>query len=279
VVLVFGELYNENTRKALEDLDRVCASTRLRGTKVSVYLIVAQNLPVAELRAKQKKQKIKAVVLHDPTRMAFAAYGVIVLPSVVVLDGKGRICSAISGYPLAFTDMVSDALLYAAGKLTRRQFELAGKAPAAETSQDEKRFRSERLAGLASQLLRRGYTELAVERFQESLKEDPDLISARVGLARCFIKLSRLDRAAAALAPVLRTDPKNVTANLVFAYIEIERGGSELARASERLRRILLVSPHNAEAYYLTGLIHEAKGETEKAAASFKKAAELLLEK
>lgn len=276
-VLIFGELYNRNTIRALKEVNEVRTALEVGKKKVPVYLVVAQSATAEDLRAARAKRKVTATVLHDPSRSAFGAYKVIVLPSTVVLDAKGNVCMAVSGYPLAFADLVTDATRYALGKLTRRQFEEAGKA-STRPALDESRVQAGRLAGLARQLFRRGLPELALARYDESLKLDEAYLPARVGLARCLIQLGRLDQAEAHLQKALKVDKNHLDANLAMGYVEIFRGGDEIKAARTRLDRVLLRSPHNAEAHYLNGLVYEAQDQTAKALREFKKAAEILLE-
>lgn len=276
-ILVFGELYNRNTIRAIKELETVRIANGFGKTKLPIYLIVAQNAKAADLRASLVKKNVQATVLHDPYRTAFGDYGVVAIPSVVVLDGKGNVCTAISGYPLAFADFVTDAIKFALGELTRKQFEAAGKVTS-RPAMDESRVRAGRLAGLARQLFRRGLSELALDRYKKALELDPGHLPARVGLSRCLIRLNRLDQAGEQLHKALTVDKKNLEANLAMAYVEILRGGDETAAARKRLDRVLLFSPHSAEGHYLMGLVHETQKEISKALAEFKKAAEMLLE-
>jgi tetratricopeptide (TPR) repeat protein len=277
-ILVFGELYNRNTIDALSDLEKVRTDLELTQKDINIYLIVAQKATAAQLREIQLTKKVKATVLHDSDRSAFGEYGVVVLPSVVVLDSEGNVSLAISGYPLSFSDMMTDAILYSLGKTTRKQFEASVQAPSGAAPVEESKLRAGRLAGLARQLYRRGYTKLAQERFAETLKLDPDYLPGRVGMARCLIKLNHLAEAAEELEKVLQKDKDHTEANLVLAQLEIIRGGEEIKAAQQRLDLVLARNPHDPEAHYLLGMVYESENKIEQALVFYKKAAQILLE-
>jgi Tfp pilus assembly protein PilF len=61
--------------------------------------------------------------------------------------------------------------------------------------------------------------------------------------------------------------------------VRIKRGGEGLNQADIDLRKVLATSPKLARAHYLLGLIHQQRAEQADAAASFRTAAELLLER
>lgn len=282
-ILIFGELYHELTLQALKELahlrETLAKANETDGTEWRIVLIVAQDIPDEQLREEQAQKNINVTILHDRTRTVFGTYNVIVLPSVVVVDPQGNIITTISGYPLNFSDIIRDALLFSQGKITRQQYETTSHGSTAqETPLDEKQLKVERRAGLARQLFRRGYIEVAMEQFQQVLQLDEDYTPARIGMARCLVKLGELDKAETVLQAILQKDPKNLEASRIMAWIEILRGGDELDSAGKRLDMILALNRNDAEAHYLKGLIYEAKGNLKDAMAEYKQVSEILLE-
>jgi tetratricopeptide (TPR) repeat protein len=214
----------------------------------------------------------------DKNLKVFGDYGITVLPSTVVIDKEGRIDLALSGVPLAFADMVEDAILLATGRITRQQLESSASAVQQTDAQQESVKRTHRLTSLAGQLARRGYTPLALERYREALSLDDTYLEARIGVARCLVKLNLLPDAVGQLEMVLQTDVNHVEANLIMSQIEIMQGGDGIAEGKLRLQRILAVTPDHPEANYLMGTVCEAQGETDHALNYYKRAAKRLLE-
>ncbi len=277
ILLIFGEPYHQPTQEALTALKKIYKTIGLAEIDVPVYLILSQE-PTAEQKAQlDAKERIRADILLDKDRRASGDYGVIVLPSVVIIDKEGKVNLALSGLPLAFADMVEDALLFSTGRMTRAEYESSRSAPKS-AQEEEKAAKVSRLTGLAGQLLRRGFGELALERYQEALGLDGGYLPARVGLARCFLQLNRLPEACQQLQRVLQAEKDHLEANLLMAWVEIRRGGEEIAAARWRLNWILTTHPSHPQANYLMGMVYETQGEKDRALEHYKKAAQLLLE-
>ncbi len=278
VLLIFGEPYHQPTQDALAALKKIYKAVGLTEIDVPVYLILSQA-PTQEQKAQlDAKEKVRAEILIDKDRKAFGDYGVIVLPSVVVVDKQGKINLALSGLPLSFSDMVEDAVLFSVGRMTREQYESSRSAPQGSAEKEEAAAKVSRLAGLAGQLMRRGFGELALERYREVLGLDGNYLPARIGMARCFIQLNRLPEATEQLQKALQTDKDHIEANLLMASIEIRRGGEEIASAKWRLNWLLTTHPTHPQANYLMGIVCETQGEKDRALEHYKKAAQLLLE-
>jgi tetratricopeptide (TPR) repeat protein len=237
------------------------------------------HAPTAEQKVQLgAKEKIRADLLLDRDQRAFGDYGVIVLPTTVLIDREGRIDLALSGVPLAFSDIVEDAMQFSLGRMTREQYESSRSTTAAPAAQEDTGAKAGRLAGLAGPLMRRGFGELALQRYQEALGLDGGYVPARIGMARCFMQLNRLPEACDQLQKVLAADENHVEANLLMAWVEIRRGGAEIASAKWRLNWLLTTHPSHPQANYLMGIVCETQGEKDRALEYYKKAAQLLLE-
>ena len=66
---------------------------------------------------------------------------------------------------------------------------------------------------------------------------------------------------------------------LGLAFVQAQRGGTELADAERTVRDVLGRNPAYPRAHFLLGMILEQQGKTQDAAASYKKAAQLLLDR
>jgi Tfp pilus assembly protein PilF len=277
-VLIFGEPYHQQTLESLAILKGKYDAIGLTEADLPVFLIFSQTPNQEQMTRLGARELIKADILLDKNLKVFGDYGITVLPSTVVIDKEGRIDLALSGVPLAFADMVEDAILLATGRITRQQLESSASAVQQTDAQQESVKRTHRLTSLAGQLARRGYTPLALERYREALSLDDTYLEARIGVARCLVKLNLLPDAVGQLEMVLQTDVNHVEANLIMSQIEIMQGGDGIAEGKLRLQRILAVTPDHPEANYLMGTVCEAQGETDHALNYYKRAAKRLLE-
>lgn len=277
-ILIFGEPYNQQTLDSLVKLKGIVDTIGLTEADLGVFLIISHPPDQQQMAHLHEDGKISIEILLDKNLKAFGDYGITVLPSTVVIDKQGRIDLALSGVPLSFADMVEDAILLATELITRQQFESSRSAAQQTIVQQESVKRAHRLVSLARQLAKRDYTKLALKRYNEALELDDTYTEARIGVARCLIKLNLLPEAIEELQKMLRSNAEDVEANLVMSQIEIIQGGDGIAAGKLRLQRILTANPDHPEANYLMGMVCEAQGENDHALNYYKKAAKRLIE-
>jgi len=276
-ILVFGEPYNQKTHESLIKLKEIADTISLTESDLSVFLIISHTPDKQQTEQLRGTEKINAEILLDKNLNAFGDYGVTVLPSIVVIDKQGSIDLALSGVPLSFADMVEDAILLATERITRQQFESSRSAAQQTVAQQESEKRAQRLTSLARQLANRNYTELALKRYRQVLDLNNTYTEARVGVARCLIKLNLMPDAIEELQKILQNDAEHVEANLVMSQIEIIRGSDGIEAGKQRIQRILSADPVHPEANYLMGTVYEAQGQFDQAMNYYKKSARLLL--
>jgi tetratricopeptide (TPR) repeat protein len=275
IVVVFGELYHEKTLQACGALRRVLAADAMASFPVATLLVIAQDAPVDELRARADDPRLPPTILHDVDRTAYGDYRVAVMPSVVIVDADGRVVHAVAGYTARFGDIVADALLVAAGALDYERF-AERLHPAAEPV-DEAVVRAGRITNLARQLARRGLRTLAQEKYHEALELAPDHAPARLGLAMTLLETRRLSDAEREFRAALEASPELLEASLGLAYVQTLRGGDELSEAAGALERLLRDHPNEPRAHYLLGLVHQQRDESDEAIASLRRSAELMM--
>jgi tetratricopeptide (TPR) repeat protein len=276
VVLVFGELYHEKTREACATVDSVIQDARLVGQPITVVLATAQEGPLDQ--AKLGADHLPSAIAQDPQRRTFGAYQVAVMPSVVVIDQRGRVVHAFAGLTPRFADLLTDSLLYASGKLGADTLDRSLLSQPTTQATDAE-LRAERIAQLGRQLMRRGLDEMAAEKYREALELNPRLTMAHLDLGMLMLKRQRLAEAEKQFRTVLADQPNSLQGGLGLAFVQTLRGGSELDEAEKTVRALLARSPSQPRAHYLLGLIQERRGKPEDASASFKKSSELLLER
>lgn len=277
-VLVFGELYHEKSLAACRMIAEIQRDSRLADSSPVCAMIVAQQADDAGLRKLAADRGISQLILHDKDRAASAAYQVSVLPSVIVIDPEGHVVHALAGLSSAFKDTLTDAILLAAGKITSDRFSSAIHPTSAPAESSASR-RAIRLTELARQLARGNQHDLASEKYREALAIDPRCVPAVVGLGRSASQLKSLPDAEKHFRDALALEPSSTEAALGLASVLALRGGSELPQAEKQVRSVLAVRPNDPEAHYLLGLILEQSGKPRDAMSSYRKAAELALDR
>ncbi len=277
LVLIFGELEHERVRQTCTDVLDVLADPRFAVDTVVPILVVARDAPVAELKEEAARGRFPAIILHDPGRRAFEAYRVLVLPTVVVVDGKGRVVYSFPGFLQRSKELLSDALLSATGKEPAEQFERAIEAGAAGAAPEF--IRADRLANLGGELARHGLFEMAEARFSEATALVPGHVRATLGLGELMLTQDRLADAEPLFRAVLAAHPESIDAALGLAAVQFRRGGDSAAAAEAALRAIVDKDPSHPRARYLLGQVYERRGDAVGAIREYRKALELLLER
>lgn len=277
-VLIFGEPYNERTLKSLTELKKAYGSVGLTEADLKVFLIISQAPDQEQMAQLYGEGKIKTEILLDKDLKVFGDCGIVVVPSTIVVDKQGRVDLAVSGLPLSYADMITNAILLATDRITPQQYESLGSPMQKTDTQRESVTRAHRLVNLAGELVKRGYIVLALERYREALKIDENYLPARIGAARCLVKLNLLLDAMDELQGILEIDSDHVEANLIIAQVEIMRGGDDIEEGKAKLQRLLALNPDHPEANYLMGMACESQGQVDHAMGYYKKAAMRLLE-
>jgi tetratricopeptide (TPR) repeat protein len=278
VVLLFGELYHEKSLAACRAITEIQRDARLADAPPVCAMIVAQQADAATLRKQAADRGVALSILLDKDRAAGAAYQVSVLPSVIVVDPQGHVVHALAGISSAFKDILTDAILLAAGQLSESAATgaLVGRPTTAPAETSESR-RAVRLTELARQLARGGMDDLAAAKYREALQVDPGCVPALLGLGGMAVHGRRLAEAEKHFREALAIEPTSPEAALGLASVLALRGGGELPQAENHVRSVLAVRPNDPEAHYLLGMILEQSGKSKEAMASYRRAAELLL--
>ena len=118
---------------------------RLAAKPIVPVLIVtySANMP-------DEHTELPETILLDAERKSFGIYQVAVMPSVVIVDGQGRVVHAMASLSARFSNVLTDTLLLATGQLTPEQFQQRLHPPASAQSDEQRR--AQRISQLAAQL-------------------------------------------------------------------------------------------------------------------------------
>lgn len=243
--------------------------------------------------------KVGFPVLLDDRLSTFHRYGVVAVPSTVVLDDKGIVVFELSGLSLIGGEELFDRISSIVG---------AGRPaapPALAYHPDERAVRE---YNLGRQMIEKGMTEAGRTVLLKAADRDARFVPPVLLLARIMKEEGRLDEAAALVARSLERMPKNVALESDLARIRLAQGRTEeaarilsdvirrdpeyapahcyLGRALKQIgdregairecRLSQSLNPHNAESFELSAETIEAMGDLKQAAADYRKAVELI---
>lgn len=238
-------------------------------------------------------------VLLDERLSTFHRYGVVAVPSTVVLDDKGIVVFEISGLSLIGGEQLFDRISSIVG---------AGPPAASRAPTHAPDERAVREYNLGRQMIEKGMTEAGRTLLLKAADRDAKFVPPVLLLARLMKEEGRLDEAAALVARSLERMPKNVMLESDLARIRLAQGRTEEAAKilSEVIRRdpeyalahcymgralkqigdregaikecrlAQSLNPHNAESFELSAETIEAMGDLKQAAADYRRAVELI---
>jgi hypothetical protein len=277
VLVMFGESGQARTMEACREIHGLLDERLLAAGEVRWVLVLSKSSRVPDLEPVLAGFRHPPVVAHDATRAAFGAYGVVVMPTAVVVDPDGRVVYALAGYNHRFAETVVDAVDVGLGRMTVAQFREA-LHPTAADGAGAAAVRATRMARLAARLARRGRAEEALAGYREALATDPACLEARLGLGRLRLRSGDREQALAEFEQALALDPDSIDAALGVAVVCARGAPPDLDRAESLALAVLEREPTAARAHYVLGLVHEGRGATTEAVASFRTAAEMLLD-
>jgi Tfp pilus assembly protein PilF len=276
LLMVFGETDHPRTLVALQQIDAVLADPQLAQAEILPILVLSKHSRVDRLAPLVEGLEHRITSVHDTSRQAFAACGVVALPSTAIADRQGRIVHAVAGLTPTFADAVLDALLVAAGRLSAEQLEQRLHPPEIDAVADPS-VRTVRVIEFARRLARIGMADEARAKFEEALEMAPGSLDARLGLGELLLAEQDLEAARDQFQAALKVDPSSVEAACGLAQVHAGRGAQELQAGLDLVQRLIKQEPGSPRLRYVRGLLHEQRGEMAEAAASFRRAAELLM--
>jgi tetratricopeptide (TPR) repeat protein len=201
----------------------------------------------------------------DDGLVAFRAYGVVAVPTTIVIDPKGKIVMRLAGFPVGGAERLIKLVehrLVEEGKASKRP-------PIEAVSLGHRR--AVRYLRLARVLVGKGENEMAEYTLKKAIEQDAELIEARVELASLYEAMEKPKAVDAVLAQAARKFPGNSSLLLARARAMFRRGSH--TTAAKLAQKALTQNPSLAPALTLLGRVHLARNDKDKALAAFAEAA------
>jgi tetratricopeptide (TPR) repeat protein len=304
-VIIFWSTWSKTSSSCLSKMDAVYRANndgkKLRMIAVAVEEQDAGAETVARIREKARAAGLKMPVLVDAGLSMFQSFGVIAVPTTVILDAKRTILYELSGFPLVGSEAMIDYLngLLSGGRQREPLAAKSGHRP------DKKALRFMNM-GLNAQE-NKTTASMAETWLKKAVDADPSFTGAYVVLARYYMKNGKPADAEALLEKSLSIDAKDAAALASLGELRLADGrvrdaaelleravnsdgyyapahyllGFALAKLGDRdgaMKRIgeaIGMNANDAEAYRYRGAAHEIFGDREAANADYGKAREL----
>lgn len=267
-VLVFWATWSRFCEHECTQLAKLWPQWSKRGVKIVAISVEASRIRDEQLQTIRKwlaDRPLPFPVAVDDGLLAFRTYGVVAVPTTIVVDSKGNIVMRLAG----FTDGGAERLV----KLVEHRLVEEGKAserpPLEAVSLGHRQ--AIRYLRLARVLVEKEENEMAEYTLKRAIEQDAELIEARVELAQLYEAMKKPAVADAILTKAASRFPNDSSLLLARAKVMFRRASH--ARAEALAQRALGQNPSLAPALTLLGRIHLARNNQDKALAAFEAAA------
>ncbi len=302
--VVFWSTWSRKSEENLLKMKEMVESYGARGFSAGAINVDDQNFSAESLlkvRNTADAMSLNFPVMIDRGLATFRDYGVIAVPSTVILDAKGKIVYDLSGFPLVgaremellISNLIEGKKIeveaekgYQPNKTALRYYQLGRKS-----------LKSGRMASMAEKY------------FLKAAESDSRFISPRLSLAAFYRDRNNLAAAREQLTKALECEPENSVALCRMGLLLVEAGETEkgielldrslagednypICRAYlgyalgktdrkkesvERFREAAEQNPRDAEIFLYEGKMHEEKEEVAQAAEAYRQSLERMI--
>ncbi len=213
-----------------------------------------------------KMNKIKFTVLIDRGFESFREYGVIALPSTIMINKAGKIMFIYPSFPLAAHPLMAKKIEELVG--------IAREEPEEEQIVIGPDSKSKRLYRYSLQMYKRGMVEQALSPLKKSMEMDSGFTWSHNLMGVIFWKRGLFVEAVKEFNHAFELDNNNVSARLNLTILMIEKGNYKEAE------KMLITFPRNIDlqlrTHHLLGLIYKKTKRNDMAIREYEKAYKII---
>lgn len=304
--LVFWATWSDRSGKALSRMEDLYQRYRDKGFSVVGINVEGQSITeenIVSIRKMVDGLRLTFPVLIDSGLATFHSYGVIAVPTTVILDKDRIIRYELSGYPLVGSeDMVDFIIASIEGKrpadvIARKTEHLPDKKAIQYLNIAREMEKKMGMSDMAEVWLKksieadpsfvtpynllgrfyrdRGDLNLAVEQFQKALVREPDNVIALSELGNIFVKQGKVGEGRVLLEKAINKEP-TYTPAYYYLGVALAREG-RIGDAKVRFEEALKINPMDYQIYLHRAEVYEEKKMLKEALEDYRKAVELIL--
>jgi peroxiredoxin len=180
-VVLFWSTWSPRSLEVLRDFRALHERWAAEGLAIVAVNADGEQMDATRMRAVREyvdRLKLPFPVVLDAGLHTYVAYGVLALPSAVVVDAGGRISYALGGYPETLREELREKILVAMGATPPESVAVAAKAPEAPAPQPA----AEESSATRCTIPRAFYCSAAAER--NRVASDPSIVAVRLSICR-----------------------------------------------------------------------------------------------
>ncbi len=255
----------EHSARVLREIEAL--TPFLRERNIQLLSVNAQEDDPANIDKVIKLAASRMDVFVDPGRKAYAALGLFVMPTVLLVDANGKVAAGM-GYSRDLVDRLKGAVEVMRGEKTAAQVEAELHPEMKETSEQDKAGRRHYDFGMV--MLKRGQVDAAIREFDKAVAIDPAMSEAQQELGCLYLEKDELDRASVSIDKAIAADPDLKRARICRGELMRRLGKPE--EAARELKGVLAVVPDDFEALYYLARVYEDRKQMKEAAETYRQA-------
>lgn len=269
-MVLFWATWSRQSEKALKEMEKLHQKYKNLGLSVIGINVERQTIDVqalTDIKGTIEGMQISFPSLVDQGLVTFHDYGVIAVPTTVILDTDRKIVFEMDGFPLVGTvDMLNFVAATIEGKSAPTEVaKITGYQP------DKNAARAFNMGVKALSSKRTAQT--AEMWFKKALAADPEFILPYLNLGTYYQEQGNLAQAKEQFQHVLTRKPDNAAALSKMGLLLLGEGSSAAARTM--LEKAIKADQAYVPSYYYLGYLTGKEGDMKKAAELFARAEEI----
>jgi peroxiredoxin/Tfp pilus assembly protein PilF len=264
-LLVFWSTWSPKSEKILTRMQKLYE--KYKGQGLSIIGVNADeqqisNQTMADIQSLSEKLKIGFPILVDQGLTAFHEYGVIALPTTVIMDKERVIAYELSGYPLVGSEAMVD---FVTSTIEGKKAPTVEEKTRYRPNKNALRFYNMGKATLKSKRMAESETW-----FKKAIEADAAFVLPHLSLGKMYLQQGDAARAQGEFREALAREPENPIALCELGMILVNEGKrKEGAALFETARK---VEESYAPCYYYAGYAYGKEGSLEVALKMFDEA-------
>ena len=269
-LLIFWATWSNHSEKALQQMEELHRKYKDRGLSVvgiNVEKQIMDSKTVADIAGVADRLQLSFPVLIDHGLTVFHAYGVIAVPTTVIIDNNKKIRFEMAGWPTAtlreMTRFVTAAI--EGKKAVTAEVAKGGHSP----MNDADRFLNMGIKAMSSKRTEKG----AEKWFKKAISADPDYILPYLRLGSYYRKMGKEKDAKEQFEKAVALQPESSAALGNLALLLIEEGNNSAAK--ELVEKAIKADEAYTPGYYYLGYLTGKEGDMQRAIELFNQAEEI----
>jgi peroxiredoxin/predicted negative regulator of RcsB-dependent stress response len=265
-ILVFWSTWSSKSEKVLKRMQQLHEKYKGQGVSIIGVNVDEQkisNSMLAEIQALSERLKISFPMLVDHGLVAFHDYGVIALPTTVIMDKERVIVHELSGYPLVGSEAMVDFII---STIEGKKATVVEAKTRYQPNKNALRFYNMGKTTLRSKRM----AETAEMWFKKAIEADATFVLPHLSLGKMYLQRGDAALAQAEYKEALAREPGHPIALCELGLILVNEGkvgeGAALFEAAKK------VEESYAPCYYYAGYAYGKEGKLEDALKMFDEA-------